>query len=320
MLVDEIELTIKGGDGGEGTVSFGKMSKSGPDGGNGGDGGDVYIVSSSDLTLLNQFSALETVSAQDGVPGKKDKRAGKKGQDLEISLPIGTRLVDLETKQVFELDKKNQKILFCRGGRGGIGNFDMRSSKNTTPTNTIPAEPGQVRNLAITLRFIADYGLIGLPSAGKSSLLNELTNTKVKTASYHFTTLSPNLGVLPSKKIIADIPGLIEGASKGKGLGVKFLKHIQKVSLLLHCIASNSKHPEEDYKTIRKELSKFDNKLLKKRELILLTKSDLTDKTDIKKLGAKLKKKLKRDVVPISIYDFDSIQNFQNTLTSLPSD
>lgn len=311
MLIDEIELTIKGGNGGEGVVSFGKFTQSGPDGGNGGNGGDVYIIASTDLTLLKQFNSQQGISAENGVPGSKDKRAGKKGQDLELFFPIGSQLIDLDTNQVFELEKEGQKILLCSGGKGGIGNFDLRSSKNTTPKNTIPATPGQKRRLKISLRFIADYGLIGLPSAGKSSLLNELTNTAVKTAEYHFTTLSPNLGVLPNKKIVADIPGLIAGASKGKGLGIKFLKHIQKVTLLLHCIPSESAHPVADYRTVRNELRMFDHQLLKKREVILLTKSDLVDKSTLNKTKKELRK-LKRKIVPVSIHDISSIDELQN--------
>lgn len=313
MLVDEIDLTIKGGNGGKGVVSFGKFAKSGPDGGNGGDGGDVYIISSSDLTLLDQFNAQETISAEDGVPGSKDKRAGKRGRDLKLLFPNGSQIVDLDTTQVFELEKESQKILLCKGGKGGIGNFDLRSSINTTPMNTIPAKSGQKRRLKISLRFIADYGLIGLPSAGKSSLLNELTNTDVKTADYHFTTLSPNLGVLTNNKIVADIPGLIAGASKGKGLGIKFLKHIQKVTLLLHCISSESLHPIKDYKIVRNELKIFDKQLLKKKEVILLTKSDLVNKSTLAKFKAKLKI-LNHEIIPTSIHDINSIEKLQNIL------
>ncbi|MBU0845950.1 50S ribosome-binding GTPase, partial [Patescibacteria group bacterium] len=159
----------------------------------------------------------------------------------------------------------------------------------------------------------ADYGLIGLPSSGKSSLLNELTNAKAKTAEYHFTTLSPNLGVLPNKKIIADIPGLIEGASQGKGLGIKFLKHIQKVSLLLHCVSSDSTDPVSDYKVIRKELGEYSKNLLNKKEMILLTKSDLTDEKGIKKVRTELKN-LDRKIISTSIYDGNSIENLLKVL------
>lgn len=314
MLIDEIEIVLKGGDGGKGIVSFGKGEKSGPDGGNGGDGGNVFAVASSDLTLLNQFRSKTNVSAEDGIDGQKDKMAGRMGKDLVLNLPVGTRMEDLDTGEVFELDEVGKKIFLCRRGRGGIGNFELRSSRNTTPENTIPPKEGQKRRLKVILSFIADFGLIGLPSAGKSSLLNELTNTNVKTAEYHFTTLSPNLGVLPSKKIIADIPGLIEGASEGKGLGIKFLKHIQKVGLLLHCLSCDSTDVIKDYKVIRKELGEFNKELLKKDEVILLTKHDLVDREEIKKIKTKLKT-LKRKIITTSIHDEDSIKKLMEILS-----
>jgi GTP-binding protein len=313
MLVDEITITVKAGNGGLGAVSFGKGAKSGPDGGNGGDGGDLYFKASSDLTLLEQFHPDQTVSAESGHNGAKDKMFGKKGADLEILVPIGSRVTDLNTKEVFEFNKTGEKFLLCRGGAAGIGNFELRSSRNTTPEFSTPPTSGQTRKIEINLRFIADYGLIGLPSSGKSSLLNELTNAKAKTAEYHFTTLSPNLGVLPNKKIIADIPGLIEGASRGKGLGIKFLKHIQKVDLLLHCVSSDSISPISDYEVVRKELGKFKKSLLNKKELILLTKSDLVDEKGIKKIKSKLKS-LNKEIIPTSIYDEDSLESLLKIL------
>ncbi len=314
MLIDEVEIAVKAGNGGKGVVSFGKGEKSGPDGGNGGDGGNVYATAGSDLTLLNQFQSETSVSAEDGVDGAKDKKAGRMGKDLVLTFPIGSRIEDLDTRETFELNKVGDKFLFCRGGEGGIGNFELRSSRNTTPENTISPKPGQKRRLKVVLSFIADFGFIGLPSAGKSSLLNELTSTNVKTAEYHFTTLSPNLGVLPNKKILADIPGLIEGASKGKGLGIKFLKHIQKVGLLLHCLSSDSSNVIEDYKVVRKELGEFSKKLLEKDEVILLTKSDLVSEGEIKKLKTKLKT-LKRKIVVTSIHNEESIKKLMGILS-----
>ncbi len=313
MLVDEVIITIKAGNGGFGAVSFGKGSKSGPDGGNGGDGGSLYFKASSDLTLLEQFHPDQAVSAENGHDGGKEKMFGKKGADLEILIPIGSRVTDLETKEAFEFNKTGDKRLLCKGGVAGIGNFELRSSRNTAPKFTTPPTPGQTRKIEINLSFIADYGLIGLPSSGKSSLLNELTNAKARTAEYHFTTLSPNLGVLPNKKIIADIPGLIEGASQGKGLGIKFLKHIQKVNLLLHCVSSDSTNPVSDYEVVRKELEKFNKSLLNKKELILLSKSDLVDEKEIKKIKTKLKK-LDRKIISTSIHDERSLESLLKIL------
>ena len=306
MFIDEVEITIKAGDGGLGMVSFGKLEKSGPDGGNGGEGGKVELKISSDLTLLDKLKSKRLISAQNGGNGGRNKKTGRRGDHLVVMLPVGSHLEDIDTKETFEFNRVGEKYFFCEGGKGGIGNYDLRSSTNTTPKNTIPPTPGQIRRLKINLRFIADYGLIGLPSAGKSSLLNELTNTNVKTALYHFTTLSPNLGVLPNKKILADIPGLIEGASEGRGLGIKFLKHIQKVDLLLHCISLESTDPLKDHKIVKKELGKFSKDLLEKEEIIVLTKSDLVN---IKKLNKAIKsvKILKKRVIATSIHDSKSL-------------
>ncbi|MFC1710360.1 Obg family GTPase CgtA [Patescibacteria group bacterium] len=313
MFVDEIKIAIKAGDGGYGKVSFGKMEKSGPDGGNGGDGGNVELITSSDLTLLNVLKSKTFLSAENGGNGGKNKLTGKRGDNLIIKLPFGSLLEDIDSRETFEFNKVGDTFLLCRGGEGGTGNYDLRSSSNTTPMNTIPPTKGQIRNLKINLRFIADYGLIGLPSAGKSSLLNELTNTNVKTAVYHFTTLSPNLGVLPNKKIIADIPGLIEGASEGKGLGIKFLKHIQKVDLLLHCISLESSAPLKDYEIVKKELSKFSEDLINKEEIIVLTKSDLVNKGKLNRMKIMVKK-LGKQIIVTSINDKKSINNLLKIL------
>ena len=313
MFIDEVEITIKAGDGGLGKVSFGKSGKSGPDGGNGGDGGNVELVNSSDLTLLNKFQGKSLISAENGRDGGRNKKTGRNGDDLAVMLPVGSQLKDVNTKEIFEFDRVGEKYVLCEGGVGGIGNYDLRSSTNTTPKNTIPPTSGQKRRLKINLRFIADCGFIGLPSAGKSSLLNELTNTNVKTAEYHFTTLSPNLGVLPNKIILADIPGLIEGASKGRGLGIKFLKHIQKVDLLLHCISLESTDPLKDYKIVKKELGKFSKDLLGKDEVIVLTKSDLVSKNKLKQ-AIKSVKTLKKSVIVTSIHDNKSLKNLSRIL------
>lgn len=312
MLIDEVEITLKAGDGGVGRVSFGTRER-GPDGGNGGDGGDVYVEVLSNLDLLSLFQSRDLIEAEKGVDGGKKKMAGRRGEDITVKLPVGTRVVDIDTGESWDFDTLGEKRIFLRGGRGGIGNFDLRSSRNTTPMSATPPEKGEIRNLKLILRFIADYGLVGLPSSGKSSLLNELTNAEVKTASYHFTTLSPNLGVLPSRKVIADIPGLIEGAHEGRGLGIKFLKHIEKVQMLLHCIAADSATPLKDYEVIRGELGSYDKELLEKDELIILTKTDLIDESELKE-KLKILKKLKRKIISTSIHDLESIENLQKML------
>lgn len=312
MLIDEAKVVFKAGKGGPGRVSFWHPPTGGPDGGNGGRGGNVIVKVTSDLTALNRFSREKLIEAENGEPGGKNKKSGRDGRDIEVILPIGTSIVDENSGQEIELKSFEQKILICKGGLGGRGNFEFKSPRNTTPKYAQPGLPGEERHLRLTLKLIADYGLIGLPNAGKSSLLNELTSANVKTAEYPFTTLEPNLGVLDNK-IIADIPGLIEGAAEGKGLGIKFLKHIEKVKLLLHCISSESNNPLEDYKTILNELKKFNPELVKKEEIIILTKTDLVDEKELHDKQKTLKQ-LKKKILTVSIHDWNSLQDFKELL------
>lgn len=307
MFTDEVEISLKAGDGGPGRVSFFPGKHSGPDGGNGGYGGDLYIRASSHITNLNNLLGKHLICAPDGKPGGSRNRAGARGEDLEVNLPIGTLLIDTAKNEEIELTEENQKFFLCIGGKGGKGNAEFKSPSNTAPQYAQKGLRGQKRNFKILLRMIADLGLIGLPNAGKSSLLNELTNANAEVASYPFTTLQPNLGVL-SKKVIADIPGLIEGAHSGKGLGIKFLKHIEKVRLLLHCISSDSPDVVSDYKTVVEELEKYNPKLLKKDQIILLTKSDLAGKEDLIKKIKRLQK-FRKVVLSVSIYDWESLQS-----------
>lgn len=295
MLLDKVDVTFSAGNGGNGKVSFKKLGR-GPDGGNGGRGGDLYITATSDLTVLYQFNQKDFLTAENGINGGDNIKSGHKGEDLIITLPVGTELIDRETGKIAaELTEVGQTVKLLKGGDGGHGNWEFRSARNTTPMKAQKGFPGQSLNLTLNLKLIADYGLIGLPNAGKSSLLNELTNSNAKIGNYAFTTLSPNLGVI-NGKVVADIPGLIEGASEGKGLGINFLKHIEKVKVLLHCIDATSDNYTRDYKIVRDELKKYNPEMLKKKEVILLTKSDLV--TDIKKF---------KNAIPVSIHDLDSI-------------
>lgn len=315
MFVDEIEVIFKAGSGGDGRSSFFPGKKSGPDGGNGGDGGTIYVKASSSVSNLNHFVGKHIISAENGRPGGSNNKAGANGNDLEVNLPVGSTLVNTDSNQELELTQENQRIPICWGGAGGKGNTEFKSPTNTTPTFAEKGRQGDKIQYKIILRLIADFGLIGLPNAGKSSILNELTNANIKVAGYPFTTLEPNLGVY-SGKVIADIPGLIEGASKGKGLGINFLKHIEKVNTLLHCISSESENLIKDYKTVIKELEKFNPQLSKKRQIILLTKSDLCDSGDLNK-KARLLKNYQKEVLPISILDTDSINILARMLSSL---
>ena len=310
MLVDELILKVEGGHGGPGKVSFRRPPNKGPDGGNGGNGGSVYIQPTSDIMSLGRFARNTHIKADNGEIGQRSTKFGSNALDKTVTLPIGSFIECLEDGSITEITPQTGRFLIAEGGLGGRGNHEFRSPTNTTPMQAEPGEKGEKKTLRILLKLIADFGLIGLPNAGKSSLLNELTRANVKVANYPFTTLEPNLGVC-GKKILADIPGLIEGAASGKGLGIKFLKHIEKTSTLLHCIAADSDDPKGDYKTIWQEMNAFDKSLKDKQEIILLTKSDTVDKKEITRLTKLFKGK---KVVPVSIYDFDSIEELKKLI------
>lgn len=313
MFVDEAEIELIAGHGGPGRVSFHKPPVKGPDGGNGGKGADIYLQSSDSISSLEYFTKRTKIEAQNGVMGGANRMSGKNAPDLTVSIPTYSEVTDLDTGEVFEFPKPGITMLLAKGGKGGRGNYEFRSPTNTTPEYAQPGLKGATRRLKLHIKLIAQAGLIGLPNSGKSSLLNELTNAQAKIGNYPFTTLEPNLGVLkigPNKKILADIPGIIEGASEGKGLGIKFLKHIEKVETLLHCISCESKNPLADYKVVRKELEDFNPILKDKQEVILLTKSDLVYEDDLKDIKKKLKK-LGKVILSVSIHDFDSLEELK---------
>ena len=305
MLTDEATIEVSGGHGGPGKASFFKKGR-GPDGGNGGDGGDVYFQATTDLMALNRYAGKKKFAAGDGEAGGSNRKSGLNAPDLVLLAPVGTDLTDLETEEVFSLDTPETKILICKGGIGGLGNADRANARMTTPIKAQWGLPGRSRKLKLILKLIADFGLVGLPSTGKSSLLNALTNATAKVGYYPFTTLEPNLGVVDGK-VLADIPGLIEGASQGKGLGDRFLKHIEKVPVILHCIAADSTDPLADYQTIRKELEQYSTILLEKKEIILMTKSDIGPNPKFKKL--------KKEVIPVSILDDASLEKLRSQIS-----
>ncbi|MEI8223708.1 MAG: GTPase ObgE [bacterium] len=287
-LLDEVQLYIKAGRGGDGVVRW-RQEKgkplSGPGGGNGGTGGDVFAYAVPDIGYLDFYRTKKNFAAENGFPGANWGRKGANGTDLVLSFPVGSRLINKETGEIFELEEVGQKTLVLKGGRGGLGNEYFKSSRNTTPKECTPGKIGEDATFDIELRLVANLGLVGLPSAGKSSLLNALTNAKSKVASYHFTTLDPHLGAF-YEFIIADIPGIIEGASEGKGLGVKFLKHVSKTKALAHVVALDSDDLVRDYQTIRTEIENYGQGLQHKDEVIIFSKSDIIEDDELK---AKLK-------------------------------
>lgn len=312
MLIDEVRITIKAGDGGDGAAHFYNDAfrpKGGPDGGIGGDGGSVFFVAVSDITKLNQFRHAKVYSAGRGEQGGHNNCTGHNGEDLIIEVPVGT-LATYDNGTSVELTQIGQKVLMARGGSGGRGNVCFKSSTNQTPMEKELGFKTQTKQLFLQLKLIAQIGLIGLPNAGKTSLLNELTSANARVANYSFTTLEPNLGVMKNGLIIADIPGLIEGAATGKGLGDKFLKHVERTSLLIHCIAADSADPLKDYQTIRQELANYSSALAKKPEIIVLTKSDTLEPKEV----AKIQKIVKAQVVT-SIIDTESIKKLNDLIT-----
>jgi len=316
MFVDDITIKVIGGHGGRGKVAFNSnMMAKGPTGGSGGNGGSVYLEGDSNLNLLNNQRFKKELKAVDGQDGKVQFNDGNNGEDLVLKVPVGTLVHNIETYKEEEIVSVGQKILVAEGGHGGKGNFLFRSSRNTSPRQFQEGLPGESFELRLKLKLIADIGFIGLPNVGKSSLLNELTNAKSKVANYNFTTLEPNLGVYYSL-ILADIPGLIEGASSGKGLGIKFLQHIERTKVLFHFISTESIDVEGDYKTIRDELGKYNKELLEKPEYLFLSKSDMNSPEEVEKKLKKLKK-INKNVDAISIYDEDSLESVKKILNSL---
>ncbi len=320
MLIDDVKITIEAGHGGKGAVAFNKNLMSlGPAGASGGNGGSIYVEGVVDLSALGQFRFKKKIEAEKGEDGRSQFRDGQDGKDLILRVPVGTTIHNLTTGKDTDVEKIGERALIAKGGIGGRGNFHFRSSTNTSPTQFQSGTEGEKFDLRLELKLIADVGFIGLPNVGKSSMLNELTNAKSKVANYPFTTLEPNLGVY-YELILADIPGLIEGSSAGKGLGIKFLRHIERTKILFHFISAESQSPVKDYKTIRKELGKYKKELLKKPEYLLLSKSDVLSKEELKEKLAKLKKisaNRRTKTIAVSILDDESIKKVEKILNAI---
>ncbi len=284
MFIDEAKISVEAGKGGDGCVSFRRekyIPKGGPDGGNGGKGGDVIFRGIFNIHTLTDYRAQKKFKAENGQPGGKKLMTGRNGKNLVLEVPVGTIIRDAQTGEILaDLVRKNQEVVIAKGGVGGKGNAGFVSSIRQAPNFAEKGDVGQKFNLELELKMVADVALVGLPSAGKSTFISVVSNAKPKIAEYHFTTLVPNLGVakINSREIIfVDVPGLIEGASEGKGLGHKFLKHIERASYVLHLVDATSNHPIKDFEIIRQELEKFSPRLAEKKFLPVLSKIDLID-------------------------------------------
>jgi len=315
MLIDDITIKATAGHGGKGAVAFNKNLMSlGPAGGSGGNAGSIYAEGVSDLAALRQFRFIKKVKAEDGKDGRGQFVDGRRGEELVLKLPVGT-VIHFPDNQLREVTKVGERVLLARGGKGGRGNFHFRSSINTSPKEFEFGTPGEEKTLRLELKMIADIGFVGLPNVGKSTLLNMVTRAQARVANYRFTTLEPNLGVYEDL-ILADIPGLIEGASEGKGLGIRFLRHVERTSTLFHFISADSEDPIGDYKTIRGELKAYNPALLEKPEYIFISRSDLVTEKELASIVKKVEK-LKKPCQAVSSIEDKSVERVRVLLNTL---
>lgn len=315
MLVDELKITAKAGDGGDGVVRWRRLKfrpKSGPAGGNGGKGGDVYVRAVRDLSLLAKYTGSKGFFAKDGEHGRNHSQFGAGGDDLYINVPVGSRITDLSRNRSFDLNEEGETKKILLGGEGGLGNEYFKSSTNQSPQESTKGKHGEAGEFLIELTLVVDVGLIGLPNAGKSTLINTLTNARSAIGAYPFTTLEPSLGDFYGY-VLADIPGLIEGAAEGKGLGHKFLRHVSKSKMLLHVISLEEEDPKKSYYTISKELANYRKELTEREEWIILSKKDLISSD---KLDAALKDidTLDKRVFVISSETGEGVKNLSDSL------
>jgi len=320
-FLDQVKIYIKAGDGGNGSPSFRRekfIEYGGPDGGDGGKGGSVILRSERNLNTLIDYRYQQHHKAKRGGDGAGKNRTGKGGDNLILKVPIGTQIFEEDNKTlIYDFKAQNEKFVAANGGKGGLGNTRFKSSTNRAPRKFTKGRVGEEYVIWLQLKTIADIGIIGLPNAGKSSLLAAITSATPKIANYKFTTLNPNLGVAvyDNKEItLADIPGLIEGAHTGIGLGIKFLKHIERCKTLLHLIDITEENTENLYKQVRNELGKYSKDLLKKDELIVFNKIDLIDKKKLNKKKNEFLKKTKNKVLTISTFDKTSIAKIKSKL------
>ena len=320
-FLDQAKIYVKAGDGGSGSASFRRekfIEFGGPDGGDGGNGGSIILVAKENLNTLIDFRYQQHFKAEKGQNGMGKKKTGRNGKDLVLNVPIGTQIFEEDNNTLIEdLKKIDEKVIIAKGGGRGLGNVRFKSSTNRTPRKKTSGSEGESFWIWLQLKVIADIGIIGMPNAGKSSLLSVLTKAKPKIANYPFTTINPNLGVTSysDKEItIADIPGLIEGAHEGIGLGDKFLRHIERCKSLIHLIDITENNILENYLKIRKELSKYSNDLLKKKEIIVFNKIDIINTNKINEKINFFKKKIKKNIYKISVTQSKGLSTLKKLL------
>ena len=325
-FIDEAKIYLKAGDGGNGTASFRRekyIQFGGPNGGNGGRGGSIILKVEQNLNTLIDFRYKQHFKAPKGAKGQGSDMTGKSGEELIIYVPQGTQILSEDRKYIlYELNQAGQEEVIIKGGRGGLGNSNFKSSRNQAPRKFTEGEIGNEMWVWLNLRLLSNIGLLGLPNAGKSTFLSKVTSAKPKIANYPFTTLKPQLGVVyyeHNEFTIADIPGLVEGAHKGIGLGIQFLKHIERCKSLLHLIDITNEDLKKSYSQIKNELKNYNSKFIKKKELIVLNKTDLIDEKEIKKIVKDFSKKVKSEVIALSTLEKMSISKIKAKLISYAS-
>ena len=325
-FLDQVKIYVKAGDGGNGSPSFRRekfVEYGGADGGDGGDGGSVILKAERNLNTLIDYRYQQHHKAKRGDNGAGQNRTGKSGNNLLLKVPLGTQVFEEDNKtMIYDFTKVGEEFVAASGGKGGLGNTRFKSSTNRAPRKFTKGTKGEEFTIWLQLKTIADIGIIGLPNAGKSSLLAAITNANPKIANYQFTTLNPNLGVAnyDNKEVtIADIPGLVEGAHKGTGLGIQFLKHIERCKSLLHMIDITDVDIKKSYKQVKNELKNYSSKLSKKKELIVLNKIDLIEKNEAKKIIKDFSKNMKSEVISLFTFEKKSISNIKAKLISYAS-
>ena len=333
MFIDVAKIELKAGKGGDGSVAFRREKyepSGGPAGGDGGDGGSIIIVGDKDIKTLMDYSYRSIYKAESGGDGRNKKQFGKKGEDLILKVPVGTLVKDYDTDTViYDVKHDKEEFVICKGGKGGKGNVHFKSSIRQAPRFAEPGTKGEEKTIKLELKLLADVGLIGLPNVGKSTLLSIMSNARPKIANYHFTTLEPNLGVCKVGEksfVLADIPGLIEGASEGLGLGHDFLKHIERTKILVHVLdisGSEGRNPIKDFELINSELSSYNIKLNDKKMLVVLNKTDLEAEDNIKEFREKYSDKVD-EIVEISAATTENVDKLMyliaDTLNSIEDD